>query len=528
MGLFKLEKANGKKAPKNGKFINNNVPDEQYMDPNMAGMPPMDMPMPNEMMYNDNPIANMGLNDPNMYNQMPMDDGYYDQMPMQNDMYNQGPIDDGMYIEFPNPNQMMQPQIPDGMQPVEQQMEMPMQYMEPMPQQMAPMPVPAPEPEPVQTPAPIPEVPELPMAPVQQPLPVQTDPDLLPHPKPEPEKVNVVAPSNKDANIEMSMKEDRVGFEPLTTNKTEPIMTKVSEESLNAGKPAKTNETKEQVEETLDESVETLEEEKPEEKKENEIKGNPLENDKNPIPVNPIAPVEEKVNFGDDEDDTDLTAKANIFAAIGIIIGMILMPGTTIVENAKKFRSMSKAISITIWVSLISLVATAVTRLIVGAFAKNYNAVTGAYSIYLDFSNVFNFDNYIEYLVITVFVAIIAVAVLSLVYYGSSFLNSKGVRYGTYLVVSNLSLIPLIATVSVIYPVCNLLSGYLGIAVLVFASLYSMITLLMGMNAVLKFTTVNKEILYHVLNLSLAIIIIGGMLIAIVQTGLIELPNIKL
>jgi hypothetical protein len=511
MGLFKLEKANGKKAPKNGKFINNNVPDEQFVNQDMNQYPQMDMPMQNDV-YVDNPIANMGLNDSNYYNQMPMDNGYYDQMPMQNEMYNQGPIDDGMYIEFPNPNQMMQPQVPQQMEPMPQQMEMAPQPVEmPAPQEMVPQPVEPqvpPQMEPVSKP--VVSLPTEPVIPQQtaQSLPVQTDPDLLPHPKEEKPK-GAKASSESEKTGTMSIYE-------------EPKKEETKEEKA------------EVAEETLDESVETLEEDdklprqKEEEKKENEIKGNPLENDKNPIPVNPVAPVEEKVEFGDDEDDTDLTAKANIFAAIGIIIGMILMPGTTIVDNAKKFRSMSKAISITIWVSLVSLVACAATRLLVGAFNKSYNAVTGAYSIYLDFSNMFNFDNYITYLVITVFVAVICVVVLSLVYYGSSFLNSKGVRYGTYLVVSNLSLIPVIATVSVLYPIFNLLSGYLGIAVLVFSFLYSLITLLMGMNAVLKFSTVNKEILYHVLNLSLSIIIIGVMLIAIIKTGLIELPKIQL
>ena len=490
MGLFKLEKTDKNKTPKNGKFINNSIPDEQYMNQGMGQMPPMDMPMPNQM-YGDNPIANMGLNNGDMYNQMPMQgDMYnqmpmqgdmYNQMPMQGDMYNQGPIDDGMYIEYPRPNGGMDNNM--GYNPSLE--------------------------------------PQLPL-----------DEEMPRIPEPEPEPLSVMAPSNLKMSDDMIMKEDRVGFEPLNHKKEEPLMKDVPKESISSGEMSLYEEPEEKKEETIKEEKvetldETLDEKLPRQKEEEEQKGNPLENDKNPVPVNPVAPVEEKIVF-DDEEETDLSVKANVFSAIGIIIGMILMPGTTIVENAKKFRSLSKALSITLWISLVSLVCCAIARLVLGFFHKSYNAITGAYSIYLDFTNVFNLDNYIEYLVITVFVAVVAVVVISLVYYGSSFLNSKGVHYATYLVVSNLSMIPFIATVAVLYPLFSLLSDYLGIAVLLFAFLYSLITLLMGMNAVLKFTTVNKEILYHVLNLSLSILIIVGIFLVIVHTGLIRLPEINI
>ena len=61
----------------------------------------------------------------------------------------------------------------------------------------------------------------------------------------------------------------------------------------------------------------------------------PLNNANNPIPVNPVAEVEIKEELTEEE----LSAKANIWAVIGMFLGMIFKPGTTIIDSIKKYKT---------------------------------------------------------------------------------------------------------------------------------------------------------------------------------------------
>ena len=91
-----------------------------------------------------------------------------------------------------------------------------------------------------------------------------------------------------------------------------------------------------------------------------------------------------------------------------------------------------------------------------------------------------------------------SIFVASMVYYASSFLNSKGVRMGTYFMVSCLALVPVIIGVLVLYPIVNVFSQYAAIFVFVFSLLYTLISFYIGMNEVLVFKDINKRIIYNV------------------------------
>lgn len=284
---------------------------------------------------------------------------------------------------------------------------------------------------------------------------------------------------------------------------------------------------------TETEQIETLEslEDNPSLPRQNEVSSepeqtaNPLDNDKNLIPVNPIAPKEE---VDVEEILLQKDAKATIMAAIGIIMGMILKPGNTMVTNAKKFKDLGKAIKITLWLSFIFIIASLVVRFIVGSFTKSYNAVTGAYSVSMDFANLLNLDNYLEYLVIAIVLSLVGVFLVAVIYYASSFLNSKGVPFSTYLIISNLGMIPFLMGVIILYPILDLISSYLGIAILIFAFLSTIINILIGMNEVLKFNSLNNKIYYHVINLSIITLIVLALFLGLARGGFIELPQITM
>lgn len=250
----------------------------------------------------------------------------------------------------------------------------------------------------------------------------------------------------------------------------------------------------------------------------------PLNNATNAIPANPVAPKEEVIV----EEELPKDVKANIFSALGMMIGMIFKPGTTIINNCRKYKSMFKALSVTMWVTVISLILCIGVRVICGAFVKNYNSVTGVTNVYMDFSRVLFLDNYLPYLLITLLVTVVGISIISLVYYASSFLNSKGVHMGTYFMVSTLAMVPLMGGVVIGYPLLSLLSEYLGWLILIFSFLYSLTSFLIGMNEVLTFSNINKRILYNVLNLSVIFMVMIVIVLLCFRLNLIIPPEINL
>ena len=254
-----------------------------------------------------------------------------------------------------------------------------------------------------------------------------------------------------------------------------------------------------------------------------EVKLDPLNNANNPIPVNPTAPKEEKEEEEEFED-----VSVNPFTIVGLIIGMILRPGTTIVENTKKYRKFGKGIFILVGITIITLIGCIVTRLISGAFIRSFNSVTGTYSVSFNFNNILNFNDYPQYLLIAFFISFVAILIVSILMYATSFFNSKGVRFGTYLMIANLGMIPTIIGVVVLLPLLAIISEYLAILIILVSVIFTVICFIVGTNNILKFKSANSQIFYNLFNLSLLAIIMLALFIAGVHANVIALPNISL
>ena len=252
-----------------------------------------------------------------------------------------------------------------------------------------------------------------------------------------------------------------------------------------------------------------------------EVKLDPLNNANNPIPVNPTAPKEEQ-----EDEEIEEEARAGLFSVIGIIIGMILRPGTTILKNTKKYKKTSKGIAIFIWLFIITILGCIATSVITGACVRTYNSVTGSYNVILNFANVVDLNNYYQPLIIAFFISFVAILIISLLFYATSFFNSKGINFGTYLMIAIMGMIPTILGVVVLSPLIAIISPYLSIIILAISIVYSIICFIVGTNSILKFKNANSQIIYNTINLSILITIVLIVFFIGLQTGIIVLPEL--
>ncbi len=333
----------------------------------------------------------------------------------------------------------------------------------------------------------------IPEAPAQ---PVQSEPQA---PVEAPVANEVIAPKPAEENIETLEDEVALPREEEKKEEEEPIPQNPKPEGLDALKIENNNQ------------IQT---------KEEKVDGNALLS--NPI----FASMDKYQNIEDIGEQENV--KANVFAAIGIILGMIVKPGTTMVNNTKKFKKMNKAFSILTWIAVIFLVLCIVVRVVVGSFDRKYSSLTDSYKLVFNPARIFELNNYVEYIIIAASLAVIGVLLVALIYYASSFLNSKGVHFATYLIVSNLGMIPLISGSLILYPIAVIFNGYLGIAVLILSFLTTVIVLLIGMNGVLSFKSLNNQIFYHVLNLSVITLVAVMIFVFMVHNNWIILPQISI
>lgn len=354
-----------------------------------------------------------------------------------------------------------------------------------------------------------------PQPPVETPAPV-----MAPQPVLEPEPT-VLAPQPP---IEMPVQSSEPAGPSLAVPEAKPISDDIETLDDELGLPREEEDKEEKIENPKADSLDSL---KIEDGKPEGVKTEEPKVDGNSLLSNPIfAPMEQYKNIEDIGEQKNV--KANVFAAIGIILGMLVKPGTTMLNNAKKFKKMNKALSILAWIAVIFLVLCIGVRVVVGSFARTYSSLTDSYKLVFDPARIFDLSNYVEYIIIAAVLSVVGVLLVALIYYASSFLNSKGVHFATYLIVSNLGMIPLISGSLILYPIASIFSGYLGLAVLILSFLTTVIVLLIGMNEVLKFKSLNNQIFYHVLNLSVITLIAIMIFVFMIHNNWVILPQISI
>lgn len=234
----------------------------------------------------------------------------------------------------------------------------------------------------------------------------------------------------------------------------------------------------------------------------------PLDNANNPVPVNPVAPKEEKV----------IKEKLGFGELIKIIFGMVLKPGDILEEKPKKYGTLGNGLKLSLVLTILTVLLSLVARVLTGMFVKDYNSVTGAFNTRFDFNNIF-LQDYAYYLITAVVISGISILIISLIYYISSFFNNKGVSFGEYLVITNASFVPLLLGFSVLLPVGCLFHNYLGYALLGVSLIYTLVCFISGINQALSFSSVNKKIIYNAFNLSVIFIAIAVVVYYIYFSG---------
>lgn len=230
------------------------------------------------------------------------------------------------------------------------------------------------------------------------------------------------------------------------------------------------------------------------------IKYDPLNNATNPVPVNPTSlEPDDDILFFDEEDDV----KVDVVSVIKMMFSILLKPATVIGANVKKYGKMSKSILLLFWISMFSLVFCLLGRLVAGAFSTTHNAITGASKITLNFSGLLQPSNYIPYVIATLMIGLVAILVVSLVYYLSSFIHSKGVHFSVYIALSSLALVPLILCFTLVYPLVSILSTDIAFVFLLFGIVFSVVVLITGINSIVKYKSKDGKILYNAINLAI-------------------------
>ena len=229
---------------------------------------------------------------------------------------------------------------------------------------------------------------------------------------------------------------------------------------------------------------------------------NPLDNNKNPIPVNPVA----------DGPATENTEKLDRYMVspsecLHVVRGMLFKPGTTLVDSANKFRSIKSGLLFTIYFMVITAVLCIVGGALSSIFVKTYSNVLESFSISIDI-NGFKTHNYLEDLFNMVILNYVPIIIMSLAFYLASFLNSRGLSLGSYFTIINIAFLPFLVMYNLLFRLACVLSDTIGFILLFASFIYTLVLLIVGIGDSLKFDSINTKIFYFVISISVSIGII--------------------
>ncbi len=226
---------------------------------------------------------------------------------------------------------------------------------------------------------------------------------------------------------------------------------------------------------------------------------NPLDNNKNPIPVNPVAD-------GPAKENTEKLDRYMISPSecLHVIRSMLFKPGTTLVDSANKYRSIKSGLLFTVYFMIITAVLCIIGGALSSIFVKTYSNVLESFSISIDF-NGFKTHNYLEDLFNMVILNYVPIIIMTLAFYLSSFLNSKGLSLGSYFTIINISFLPFLIVYNLFFRVACVLSDTLGFILLFASVVYTLVLSIVGVGDSLKFDSLNVKIFYFVISISVSI-----------------------
>lgn len=230
----------------------------------------------------------------------------------------------------------------------------------------------------------------------------------------------------------------------------------------------------------------------------------PLNNANNPTPVNPTAPKEEKIE----------KEKLNFFDIVKFTFGMILHPGDMLDEKPDIYGSITNGLMFALFSTVWTIILSLVSRIALGFVIR----LTNGLNFKAGFDNILTLD-YGTFIVNAAVISGVSILIVSLIYYLSSFFNNKGVSFGEYLLITNLSFIPLLFGYSVLLPLGCVFHYYLGYALLGITVIYTLVCFISGINNELKFKSINRKIIYNSFNLSVIFLVIAFVIYLVYFSG---------
>lgn len=226
-----------------------------------------------------------------------------------------------------------------------------------------------------------------------------------------------------------------------------------------------------------------------------------------------------------EQEESLAEAKVNLFIVIGLLIKVLFKPGTTISEAVKKYKDLKKAVKITLYITILIVLLSLGVHVLTGGFKKVYDLNTGSYSTVVDFSNIGKQD-YLAITLNTLSISCILILVVSAVYYLLSFIRSKGIHLGTYIMLSNLALFPFLFALTVLYPLGVIVSYYVGFLLVLLALVFSSISFYTVISEIVPFENINEKIFYNVLCLSIVMILLILVIVVFFASDFNEVMNL--
>ena len=96
-------------------------------------------------------------------------------------------------------------------------------------------------------------------------------------------------------------------------------------------------------------------------------------------------------------------------------------------------------------------------------------------------------------------------------------MNSKGISFGTYLMLATIGSVPIVVGLLVLMPVGALISTYFGLILFIISFLYGYLIFITGVINVLNFKNVDSLLRYNLVTMLILGAVLGVVLIVVVR-----------
>ena len=230
---------------------------------------------------------------------------------------------------------------------------------------------------------------------------------------------------------------------------------------------------------------------------------------------NPVAPVEKVDNRH---------ASYNPIHLFMIMVGMIVFPGYTLSYTIEVYKYVKDSLVLYLSFIIYSSIFANITLLISKAILSLKGKYPEPYFLGIKIPyHKFIFSNHLSATLIPIIFFGVLIIIISIIRYATSFFGNKGCGFATILGITSLSFVPLIAGVTIVFPLLIVFSLDLSIISLIILILYSYIIFISSINEYVKLKKLNEKIIYNIVNSIILIATIFILLSILILNDLITI-----